>query len=1053
MKHRSALSLLVSGCLAYCCHLFAPIPAARGADKIESKTTYAKAYGETKGAVTVDPAKDLPRYPYVQAKDAIATFQVKKGFALEFAAHEPEVRSPIALSFDERGRMFVCEMIDYSEMRDANPHLGRISVLEDLNGDGYFEHSRVFADNLPWPTGLICANGGVYVVATPDIIFFKDTDGDGKSDVRETVFTGFGTGLKIINVQGMANCPQWGLDGRIHVQAGGGNRGKVKCLKRPELPEVELGGRDFWFDPRTHEFGLEAGGGQFGMSFDDYGNRFVCSNSDHLQAFIYDDRYVARNPYATMPPVRQSIAVDGGAAEVFRISPDEPWRIIRTRWRVAGVVKGMVEGGGRVSGYFTGATGTTVYRGDAYGPDFVGNTFTGDAGGQLIHRKVIHTKGASFTGRRPEDEHGFEFIASRDTWVRMVNFANAPDGCLYACDMYREVIEHPWSIPDEIKKHIDLNSGNDRGRVYRITPKRSDWQRRTGNAAMVHGKLLGDMTAAELVNTLAHPNGWHRDCASRLLYERYQGDSGVVMLLEELARDSKSPHGRLHAMCALRGFNALTSKVVLPRLKDQSPRVREHAVRLCEYLLKGGALSNDDAVAALGPLATDADPRVILQLAFTLGGLQSPAKMDVVGGVLRDDLSYAMLAIADRYADDPLISAAILSASRLPANPYWLYGPLKQMRPKPGASLPALQKELVRMAAAASKEAKPGTVHGNEVQSIIDSIAASPQKTTLIRAFAEGLKRAGVPLESVDVRGKLAGAFTAASAMVKTGAAWDRLEAIALLETAPFAQGGPALLGCLGKGQSEPVQVAAVKALGTWPDKAITLALLEHWGEFTPTVRQAALTVLLARPERTQALLESMTADSGAGAGITPTDLSASQVQALLKHQDKAIAALAQKALASVIPPSRESVIAKFQPALTAKGDVTRGQLVFTQRCLACHRAAGMGLQVGPDLVTVKTKGRDALLTAILDPNKEVAPQFIAYTVTTKDGQTLSGVIARDDASSLGVMMMGGAQVAVPRANIKGTSSTAQSLMPEGLETGMTVQDMADLLEFIEGLK
>ncbi|MFZ2277338.1 MAG: PVC-type heme-binding CxxCH protein, partial [Prosthecobacter sp.] len=360
MTQTAACSLLLL--LALNTSLFAQ------ADGIKTKTTYAKAYGETKNPVAVDPGKDLPRYPAIEPKNAIASWQVKKGFKLQLAAHEPQVRSPIAVCFDENGRMFVCEMIDYSEMRDVTPHLGRISMLQDKDGDGYYETSQVFADDLPWPTGLVWANGGLYVGATPDIWRFEDKDGDGKAEVREKVFTGFGTGLKILNVQGLMNSFQWGQDNRIHVLAGGGNRGVITCLKRPDDKGVELGGKDFWFDPLTLEFGLEGGGAQYGMSFDNYGRKFACSNSDHLQYWVYDDKYANRNPYYSMPPARQSIAADGGAAEVFRLSPDEPWRIIRTRWRIAGVVKGAVEGGGRVSGYFTGATGTTIYRGDAYGP-------------------------------------------------------------------------------------------------------------------------------------------------------------------------------------------------------------------------------------------------------------------------------------------------------------------------------------------------------------------------------------------------------------------------------------------------------------------------------------------------------------------------------------------------------------------------------------------------------------------------------------------------------------------------------------------------------------
>jgi putative membrane-bound dehydrogenase-like protein len=208
------------------------------ADTPAHLNTYREAYGATKGSVSVDPAKDLPRYPAVEPKDAIATWKVKPGFKLELAANEPLVRDPIAVAFDENGRMFVCEMIDYSEERDRNPHLGRISVLEDRDGDGRYETSRVFADNLPWPNGLIWANGGLYVGATPDIWRFEDRDGDGRAEVREKVFTGFGTGLARLNVQAMFNSFTWGADNRIHVQGGTGNRGLIRSLRRPVLPAV-----------------------------------------------------------------------------------------------------------------------------------------------------------------------------------------------------------------------------------------------------------------------------------------------------------------------------------------------------------------------------------------------------------------------------------------------------------------------------------------------------------------------------------------------------------------------------------------------------------------------------------------------------------------------------------------------------------------------------------------------------------------------------------------------------------------------------------------------
>jgi putative membrane-bound dehydrogenase-like protein len=1003
--------------------------AAIAAENLKHQNNYRTAYGETKGSVAVDPAKDLPRYPAVEAKDAIASWKVKPGFKLELAAHEPLVRDPIAISFDENGRMFVCEMIDYSEMRDAKPHLGRISMLEDKDGDGRYETSTVFADNLPWPTGLIWANGGLFVGATPDIWRFEDRDGDGKAEVREKVFTGFGLGLQRLNVQALLNSFQWGQDNRIHVQSASGNRGKIKALKRPDLPEVELAARDFWFDPRTYEFGFEGGGAQYGMSFDDFGRKFGCSNSDHLQFWVYDDRYAGKNPFFNLPAARQSIAADGGAAEVFRISPDEPWRIIRTRWRIGGVVKGAVEGGGRVSGYFTGATGTTVFRGDAYGPDFVNNTFTGDAGGQLIHRKKLHPNGVSLTGKRPDDEQGVEFAASTDTWVRVVNFANAPDGTLHVCDMYREVIEHPWSIPDEIKQHLDLNHGNTRGRIYRVVPTTAQWQRRNTVA-------LGRASLAELVATLEHPNGWHRDTAARLLYEKQ--DKAAAPLAAKLLRETRTSVGKLHALSVLEGLGALDESAVSLALGDADAPVRERGLVLAEKLLVRGepSLALAEKVAAL---AADANARVRFQLAFTtqtaLAALK-PASAQPAAQALAN----GYVALAKRDHADAWLAAALLSGT-----PEVVGGVLFPAMTGDAAlarEASAFVAKLIEIRAAM----KPADGYA----ALIGFVAQPGTSPLWLRALGDGLRRAGLSIEQVDSERKLASVFTRASATLADSRppVGVRLEAIDLLGAGSLAQSREALVASLAAGQPDVVQVAAIKALAQHASPEVTTALLRNWPGYTPKAKEAALAALVSRDDRAVALLKAVQ-----GGSVKAAELSASQVQSLAQSKTPAVATLAKTALADVIPPSRAEVAVKFQPAVDLKGDAKRGHAQYAGRCLVCHRAGGEGIEVGPDLVTVKNRGRDALLAAILDPHKEVAPQYIAYDVTTKDGQAYTGMIARDDATSLGLKIMGGAEVSLSRAVIKGSSSSGKSLMPEGLEAGMTVQDMADLLSFIEELK
>src|ERR1051326_8179608 len=592
------------------------------------------------GAEPTVTSNDLPRFPAIEPKDALKTFQIKKGFHLEIAACEPNIASPVALSFDENGRLFVVEMIDYSERREEVPHLGRIRMLEDTDGDGVYDKSTVFADNLPWPTAVFCYNGGIFVGATPDILYLKDTDGDGKADVRETVFTGFAEGVKRINVQGMLNSFIWGLDNRIHG-ATSGNGGVGHSLKHPELKPIDLHGRDFVIDPRTMIMTSEAGGGQHGLSFDDRGRSVACNNSDHMRLFMYDDRYASRNPFYAMPACLASIAVDGPAAEVYRISPEEPWRVIRTRWRVAGLVGGPIEGGGRASGYFTGATGTTIYRGDAFPQEYLDNAFVGDAGGNLVHRKILIPDGVGLKAERAPGEEKIEFMASTDTWFRPVQFANGPDGAFYVIDMYREIIEHPWSLPENIKKFLDLNSGNNRGRIYRIVPdgfKRPKQPR------------LGKASTQELVATLENPNGWHRDTASRLLYERQDKSAGP--LLEHLLSASNFPLARMHALHALDGLAELTESQILIGLNDADAVVREHAIKLSEKFFNNGLLS-EKLLNKLQQLASDSSIRVRYQLAFTLGEIKGSAKLAPLAAIAKQDLesSWTQAAILSSLAE------------------------------------------------------------------------------------------------------------------------------------------------------------------------------------------------------------------------------------------------------------------------------------------------------------------------------------------------------------------------------------------------------------------
>ena len=465
-----------------------------------------------------DLARELPRLKATEPLDALKAFRIRPGFRLEPVAAEPIVRSPVSACFDADGRLYVVEMrgYPYPEPRPT----GGVSLLEDGDGDGRFEKRAEFLDGLSWPTGIVPSDGGVFVVAAPDLLYAKDTDGDGRADVRRVLFTGFGTQ----NVQGLANGLLWGNDGWIYGSSGS-NGGEIRNLAKPDAKPVTVRGRDFRFRPDGSSFEAISGGGQFGHSLDDWGHRFVCMNSNHIRQVVLPARDLERNPLLATSTVTTDIAVEGGAGPVFRISAPEPWRVVRTRQRVAdpAFVKKAAPSELHASGFFTSATGVTIYRGSAFPVEYRGNAFIGDVGGNLVHRKTMAKAGATFLARRADE--GVEFLASTDNWSRPVNFANTPSGTLMVLDMYRETIEHPASIPEPIKKHLDLTSGKDRGRLYEVVP---DGFHRRPQPKLSHAPT------AELVGHLADPDAWWRETAQRLLIERT--DPSAIPLLKHLAR-------------------------------------------------------------------------------------------------------------------------------------------------------------------------------------------------------------------------------------------------------------------------------------------------------------------------------------------------------------------------------------------------------------------------------------------------------------------------------------------------------------------------------------
>ncbi|HLS27256.1 MAG TPA: PVC-type heme-binding CxxCH protein, partial [Opitutales bacterium] len=769
---------------------------------------------------------------------------------------------------------------------------------------------------------------------------------------RKTVFTGFGSHMKRLNVQALLNNLTWGLDNRIHG-ATSGNGGTVRSLVHPDDPPVELRARDFSFDPKTLKLRAEAGGGQHGMSFDNRGQKIVSSNSRHLQALMYDERYVGRNPLVPLSKNLIDIPVDGPAAEVYRISPDEPWRIMRTKWRVEGIVPGIIEGGGRVSGYFTGASGGTIYRGDALPPEFLGNAFVGDVGGNLIHRKEIRYNGVEPIAERPADEQEVEFLASTDIWFRPVDFENAPDGSLYVLDMYREVIEHPWSLPEEIKKHLDLNSGNDRGRLYRIVPE--DFE-------APPPVRLGEMTTAELVETLAHPNGWHRDTAARLLYEKQ--DREAVPLLENLLENSDQPLGRLHAIYVLDGLGALEAKDLLTPFNDPDDRVRQHAVKAYENLLAERDTNFEAIADQLVTLSADPSPFVRYQLAFTLGEFVHPKRADSLAEIIRIDFE-------DRW----IRAAALNSANDVAGELFSLLAVENELLTE--EKFRSLLATLIGMVAAKNEKA--------EVADVVTFLAKQPPEISFdfIRTFGEGLSRAGSSI--VEAAGMEAFEAIVEKAIVTVQnreiPVAVRTDAIRVLAINQISESGPLFLSLLNTDDFEEIQLASIQALDQLDETDQLKNIFEGWDRFTPRIRSEILTVFLKWPARSLLLLQAVKDGS-----VAKSDLSSTQIDFLREHEKEEIGRLTEDLFPKERDENRAEAIERFQVSLGLSGDIERGRERFQTLCASCHRDGNRGYALGPDLAAMKSAGKESLLANIIDPNAEVAPAYLAYLVETKNG-------------------------------------------------------------------
>jgi len=960
--------------------------------------------------------------PPFGVEEALRTFKLEPGFHIEKFAAEPDVVSPVAMEFDEDGRMYVVENRGYPLSTD-NP-LGRVKLLEDTNKDGVPDRTTIFADKLLMPTGVMRWKKGILVTDAPNVWYFEDSNGDGKADVRKIVLTGFA----VTNPQHTVNNPVYGLDNWIYLAHEGpataiifkdkfGDRGTdIRFPDKPDLPGLKEHNRNVRFRLDSYEIEALSGSSQYGDAFDEWGHHFTLNNSDHSRQEVIAARYLERNRDLPIPSAMQQISDHGAAAKVFPIT-------LHPRFEMLTEV-----------GEFTSACGLTRYRDTL----FVAEPVHG-----LVHQDKLVDSGATYSARRIHPN--VEFLASTDSWFRPVNFTVGPDGALYVMDFYRMVIEHPEWMSTKAGKSKDLTEGIDRGRIYRIVPD--------GTAAS-KPPALGSAPNADLVRELANPNIWWRRTAQRLLVDRKAVD--VAGALVEMAMQGAAPLGRLHALWTLDGLGKLEPAQIEKALSDSEAGVRENAVVLAESRLR----NSPALVRGLLGMVNDPSAKVRFQLLCTLGAVASPEARAARDQLLARDIEdkwFQIAAMSTSSEEAPrLYEKAITSATQETEGRVGfirLAASAIGARKRP-AEVQAVIEKVARSTQPAAEKGRvaslEGLAAGMRGRSSSAAMASAHSQQLLLKMFQTSpvsLRRATLRLlEIVGLPAASLGPVLAGAAATATNQKADpdlRADAIGLLALAGPQSQEKTLKQLIDPHEPDQVQSAAVRAVGRIKGDDIGKFLLANWRTLTPAGRTEAADAMYLEPTRVRLLITAIQRGE-----VQPWMLSFRHRRRLIMSDDPSIRDIARPLL-DPGASEREKVVKKYEAALDRKPDSQRGREVFKTICAKCHRFAGMGAQVGPDLATVQNQPKQTLLEDILMPNKTIAQGYEAYVVDTTSG-TLDGVLGAQTPTTIALRHEDGKEDVIQRTNIKQMYVTNVSAMPGDMEKQIDVQQMADLLEFLK---
>ncbi|WP_197355884.1 neutral/alkaline non-lysosomal ceramidase N-terminal domain-containing protein [Aureliella helgolandensis] len=974
-------------------------------------------------------------------EDSIQLFQTHAELQVQLVASEPQVVDPVAIDFGPDGDVWVVQMVDYGHgIEEEFVPQGEVRVLKDEDGDGRYESSQVFLDGLRYPTDVKVWRDGALVCDAPDILFARDRDGDGRADTREVLFSGFETH----NGQARVNSLQWGLDHWLYGSGGlfGGR------ISNQQGDVVDVSGRDFRIQPDLGLIEPVTGRSQQGRVRDDWGNWFGCDNSTLLRHYPVVESYVSRNPFVVPPATAVSVPDGPAAGKLFPASD-------LVMFRLSGA-----------PGRATAACGVGIYRDRLLGAQYAGSSFTCEPVNQLVYRQVLSQQGAVVRGRRAENEQTVDFLTSSDRWFRPVQARTGPDGSLWIVDMYRYVIEHPKWIPDETLAELDVFAGQGMGRIYRVS--------NAGEAARPQ-LALSHMKDEELARAIDTENGIIRDLVHQMLL--WRDAQGAAQELERIARESPLPAVRIQALAALDGLHCLSVTQLLHALGDSHPEVRRQAVRLAEQFA-----DHPSVVQRVLELGTDEAFQVRLQVANSLGEFQAEFTSELLARLATESsdpylqsaaLSSLTAGNVSRVAEQVLTSpesrkrvgaqvvataAGVGDASAidrvlslvLEASGEWQLWQMESLaqlldgldRRAAGGVLRLVDASHELNAADQTPIAEGDLVDAQVELQLSGTHRQAAQSITV--AARQLLQAEGASDGEVGIALKLLGRRS--GAVTKALLAQDGVEKDSQLNRESPVDATREIAQLIDLRYSQDRQSMALHAIARRGDAAGGQVLLGCLPAASPQVRVSLIEVLLAQPSWDATTLE------GLQAGVlTAVDFDAGARQRFLARQPATQRELVEGLLINGAASDRNALVSGWRDVAQLTADPQVGQSQFAKHCSACHKFNDVGHEVGPDLAALTSRSTEFLLTAILNPNRDVDARYQGYVALMDDGSVLSGQMSSETATSITLLEQGGKQHVLLRNQLVQLRATGKSAMPEGLEKDLSKQDLANIMAYVQG--